>query len=162
MRVFGVDPGSARLGYGVVDSTAGRHQLVEHGVLRASRSLAFPRRLLILYDQLLDTLRRHAPQVVAIEEVFHGRNPRTAIKIGECRGVALLAAAQSGAEIAEYAARDVKKAVVGHGGARKEQVLWMIAREFGLEAHELAEDAADALSLCLTHVQRIRTHAIAP
>jgi len=162
MRVFGVDPGSARLGYGVVDAVGGRHRLVDHGVLKAGRSLAFPRRLATLYDQLLEALRRHSPDVVAVEEVFHGRNPRTAIKIGECRGVALLAAVQIGASIVEYATRDVKKAVVGHGGARKDQVLWMIAREFRLDPSELGEDAADALALCLTHVQRIRTHAIAP
>ncbi|MBN2492740.1 MAG: crossover junction endodeoxyribonuclease RuvC [Planctomycetes bacterium] len=162
MRVFGIDPGSARLGYGVVDQASGRSVVVDHGVLRASRSIEFARRLGTLYQQLLETLRRHAPDVVAIEEVFYGRNPRTAIKIGECRGVALLAAVQVGAQIVEYATRDVKQAVVGHGGARKQQVLWMIAREFGLDPGSLGEDAADALALCLTHVQRTRIHVAAP
>jgi len=159
MRVFGIDPGSAKLGFGVVDSTAGNMVLVGHGVICASRKLDFSRRLLKIHDGLRETLTRHSPQIVAIEEVFHGRNARTALKIGECRGIALLAAAMAGAEISEYATRDVKKAVVGNGAAKKEQVKWMIARQFSLRMEDLAEDAADALALCVTHCQRLTADA---
>jgi crossover junction endodeoxyribonuclease RuvC len=155
MRVFGIDPGSARLGFGVVDLDGNRFALVDHGVIRANRRLPFHERLATIYQVLGETLGRHAPQIVVVEEVFHGRNARTALKIGECRGVAVLAAAQSGAIVTEYATRDVKKAVVGNGGAGKEQVKWMIARQFGIAVEDLGEDAADALALCVTHAQRM-------
>jgi len=160
MRLFGIDPGSTKLGYGVVDLANGVFRLVEQGVIQAGRRLPFDRRLLKIHEELAATLDRHAPEVVVIEDVFYGRNARTTIKIGECRGVALLAAAQAGVAIAEYASRDVKKAVVGHGGAGKEQVQWMIARQFDLRREDLGEDAADALALCLTHGQRLITHAL--
>lgn len=160
MRILGIDPGSSKLGIGVVDVDGSRFSRVDHAVIHAAPRLPFAIRLMKIHDQLQETLERHQPQVVAIEEVFFGRNARTAIKIGECRGVALLAAARSGAEIAEYAARDVKKAVVGTGAAGKDQVKWMIARQFGLDPADLAEDAADALALCLTHAQRAVAHAL--
>lgn len=160
MRIFGIDPGSSKLGIGVVDAQGSRFRLVDHEVIRAGAKLPFATRLLKIHKRLRETLERHQPQVVAIEEVFFGRNARTAIKIGECRGVALLAAAESGAEIAEYAARDVKKAVVGTGAAGKDQVKWMIARQFGLDPAELGEDAADALALCIAHAQRTAAHAL--
>jgi crossover junction endodeoxyribonuclease RuvC len=158
MRIFGIDPGSSKLGIGVVDLRGARATHVAHAVIRAGGRRSFAERLLTIHDRLQEALQRHQPEVVVIEEVFFGRNARTAIKIGECRGAALLAAARSGAEIVEYAARDVKKAVVGTGAAGKEQVKWMIAREFGLDREDLAEDAADALALCLTHAQRTVTH----
>ena len=82
MRVFGIDPGSAKLGFGVVDCEPGRFHLVDHGTLQANRRLPFVQRMVKIHDQLAETLARHAPEVVAIEGVFHGRNPRTAIKIG--------------------------------------------------------------------------------
>ena len=160
MRVFGIDPGSEKLGFGVIDFSGSHAHLVDHGVIRANRRWAFARRLCVMHEGLCETLKRHSPQVVAIEEVFHGRNAKTALRIGECRGVALLAAVQSGATLAEYAARDVKKAVVGNGAAQKEQVKWMIAQTFGLDRDELPEDAADALAICLAHGQRQQFNAI--
>jgi len=158
MRLFGIDPGSAKLGFGVVDLESGVFRLIDQGVIQANRRLPFDRRLLKIHAELTETIKRHAPEVVVIEDVFYGRNARTSMKIGECRGVALLAAAQAGVAIAEYASRDVKKAVVGHGGAGKEQVQWMISRQFGLRTEDLGEDAADALALCLAHGQRLIIH----
>jgi len=160
MIIFGIDPGSSKLGYGVVDLSGGSLSLVDQGVIRAGTRLPFNRRILQIHDGLRESIRRHSPRIVAIEEVFYGRNARTALKIGECRGIALLVAARAGAEIAEYATRDVKKAVVGNGAARKEQVKWMIARQFDLMPETLAEDAADALALCVTHFQRMKANAM--
>lgn len=160
MRVFGIDPGSEKLGFGVVDLVGSDTRLVDQGVIRASRRLPFHQRLLVMHEGLTETLGRHSPQVVAVEQVFFGRNVKTALKIGECRGVAMLAAVQAGATLVEYAARDVKKAVVGTGAAQKEQVQWMIARTFGIANDDLAEDAADALAICVTHAQRRRFDAL--
>ncbi len=160
MKVFGLDPGTVKVGFGVVEIEGSRCRLVDHGVVKASQRLPFETRLLKIHEGLCEALATHRPQVVVIEQVFHGKNARTALKIGEGRGVALLSAAQCGSRVVEYAARDVKKAVVGNGGAQKEQVQWMIAQTFGIDRDTLAEDAADALALCVTHGQRLATDAL--
>lgn len=158
MRILGVDPGSQAMGWGLVEAVGGRTRLLAFGVHRAPRREGFPARLRRLYRALRETLREHRPDVVVVEEVFHGRNTRTVLRIGECRGVALLAAAETGASVVAYTARDVKKAVVGYGAATKAQMQWMMARTFRV-AEAIPEDAADALALALTHSQRLLRHA---
>ncbi len=154
MRVMGIDPGTRVAGWGVVDREGSRIKWVAHGVARADEKRPFAERLLQIHTGLSEAIREHSPEWVAIEEVFYGRNVKSAIKIGEGRGVGLLAAAQSGVQVAEYAPTVVKKAVVGNGAAHKTQVQEMVKVILGLAEPPSPADAADALALAICHCHR--------
>jgi crossover junction endodeoxyribonuclease RuvC len=150
--VFGVDPGSERTGFGCVDSIGSRCRLVASGALAPPRRLAFPDRLLAIHAGLADLLDRHCPDCVAIENLFHSVNVRSALKLGHARGVAMLAAASRGLPVVEYTPAEIKRAVVGYGRAEKAQVQAMIALLLGLDAAPTPHDAADALAVAVCHV----------
>ena len=151
MRVFGIDPGSACTGYGCVDSDGRRHRLVVCGAIRGEPG-AFPDRLASIYRELSGILRECQPQCVAIENLFHATNVRSALKLGHARGVAMLAAVQAGLPIVEYSPAEVKRAVVGYGRAEKPQVQQMIKLLLGLERAPQPHDAADALAVAICHL----------
>ena len=149
-RILGIDPGSRATGYAVVELVGQTARSLEHGVIRVPVTEALPLRLARLHAALLEIVRIHRPTEVAIEEVFTARNARAALVLGHARGVLLLAASTAECEIHEYAARSVKKAIVGYGQADKEQVAQMVARLLNLQ-HVPAQDAADALAIALCH-----------
>ncbi len=151
MRIFGIDPGSGRTGYGCIDSDGSRCELVACGAITAPAGSPFPDRLVRIFDALAAMLATHRPACVAVEEVFHGRNARSALKLGQVRGVALLAAARAGLPVAEYAAASVKQAVVGYGRAEKRQVQRMVALLLGMDEPPSPHDAADALAVAVCH-----------
>lgn len=122
MRIFGIDPGSERTGYGCIDSDGSRCQLVARGVISLPSSLRFPDKLVRVFDELVAQLARHRPACVAVEGVFYARNARSALILGQVRGVVLLAAGKAALPVSEYAATAVKSAVVGYGRADKRQV----------------------------------------
>ena len=159
LRVLGVDPGTQRTGYGVVDKCGGRLTPIDYGVIRAKRSLPFAERLHRMFVGIQDVIAKHRPDCVAVEEAFYGKSVSVAIKIGEGRGVALLAAAAAGVEVAEYQPRLVKRSVVGHGGAHKTQVQEMVRVVLGLEEIPKPDDAADALALAICHCHRTELKA---
>ena len=159
MRVLGIDPGTSVCGYGVVDLNGPDLHTVDYGVVRAPARWPLHERLKVIHEGLAAVIERHKPQVVAVEGVFHGVNPRTAIKIGEGRGVALLAAAQAGLPVAEYSPATVKKAVVGAGRAGKSQVQQMVRVLLALSDLPRPEDAADALAIAICHCHRGRGEA---
>ena len=151
--VLGIDPGTRVVGYGAVRLGGRRPRCVAAGVLRP-RALAVPERLgeiAVALERLLEEL---APQVVVIEEAFAARNVQSALRIGEGRGVALAIAARFGARIVQVPPAVAKKAIVGHGGAAKEQVAAMVARILGLSAPPEPADVTDALALALTFAMR--------
>jgi crossover junction endodeoxyribonuclease RuvC len=152
VKIFGIDPGSERTGYGCIDTDGSRHRLVICGALRAPAHTAFPDRLLLIHAGLAALLAEHRPDCVAIESIFHARNVRSALKLGHARGVALLAASQAGLEVIEYAPAEIKRAVVGFGRAEKPQVGHMIKLLLGLDAVPSPDDAADALAVAVCHV----------
>ena len=152
MRIFGVDPGSERTGYGCIDSADGRHRLVTCGSLSAPASASFPERLMVIHSGLAALLQRHQPSCVAVEGIFHARNVRSALRLGHARGVALLAASQAGVPVVEYSPAEVKRAVVGYGRAEKTQIQRMIKLLLGLDAVPSPHDAADALAVALCHL----------
>ncbi len=164
MRTLGVDPGTARMGFGVVESTGGGNTMraVEYGVLATTSADSLPVRLRFLYAGIRDLIAAHGPSAVAIESLFFNLNVRTALAVGHARGVALLAAAEAGVEVFEYSPQQVKGAVVGYGKASKEQVQLMIAALLGLEATPHPDDAADALAIAICHVHSARMAAYAP
>ncbi|MGD2174333.1 MAG: crossover junction endodeoxyribonuclease RuvC [Candidatus Brocadiaceae bacterium] len=154
MRILGIDPGTRLCGYGVIESDGHEARCVEYGVVQ-SRKPSEPLRLKVIFEGLLEVIRRCGPEVVAVEGAFFGKNVRSALKIGEGRGVALLAAAQCGIEVAEYAPAEVKKSVVGSGRAHKSQVQKMVRMLLELPDEPLPEDAADALAIAICHSHRM-------
>jgi crossover junction endodeoxyribonuclease RuvC len=162
--VLGIDPGTAILGYGVVESAPGRHpRLVECGTLSTRARDALPSRLRVLYDGVTALLARHAPDTLAIENAFYGRNVRTAVVLSHARGVILLAAEMNGVAVAEYSPALIKKTVVGRGAALKPQVSYMVAQLLRLKAPPAPEDAADGVAVALTHLMvSSRRAALAP
>ena len=156
MRVFGIDCGTEFTGYGVVemDHDARSPQLkhIAAGTIRLSKKEKTPQRLGQVFAELTALITLHQPDCVAIEEVFFSANAKSALKLGQVRGVALLAAATCGMPVAEYAPLSVKSSVVGYGLAQKEQVQFMVTRLLGLDTAPESPDAADALALAICHI----------
>jgi crossover junction endodeoxyribonuclease RuvC len=152
MRIFGIDPGSERTGYGCVESVGSRHRLVACGSLAPPARCAFPDKLHHIHAGLVVLLERHHPDCVAVESIFHARNVRSALRLGHARGVALLAAAEACIPVVEYTPAEVKRAVVGYGRAEKQQVQQMIRLLLGLDAAPSPHDVADALAIAVCHL----------
>jgi crossover junction endodeoxyribonuclease RuvC len=148
--VLGVDPGTQVTGYGVVKGGAPHTaSLVECGVIRTSARDPLPARLDAIYQGVAELIQRHAPDVMSIEDVFYSRNVRTTVTLGHARGVILLAGAQGGLRVHEMSPASIKKAVVGAGGATKEQVQFMLARLLRLKSAPQPSDAADGVAAAL-------------
>lgn len=147
MIILGLDPGTARLGYGVLRKEGSRIAHLAHGCLETSKDQSQPERLSILHAALEELIARHAPQLVGVEKLFFQKNVTNAMTVSEARGVALLAARTARAEIAEYTPMQVKLAVTGYGGADKRQVQEMVKRLFSLREIPKPDDAADALAI---------------
>lgn len=158
VRILGVDPGLARMGWGAIELTGTRLSHVAHGVLTSDPKAGLGPRLLVLYEALSEIVARIAPQAIAIEQAFVHKDPSAALKLGQARAVALLAAARAGLEIAEYTPNHVKKCVVGVGHAGKEQVQAMIRHLLPTACVESA-DAADALALAVAHAHLAGTRS---
>jgi crossover junction endodeoxyribonuclease RuvC len=153
VRIFGIDPGSRRTGYGCVERIGSRDTLIVCGSLAGPPRATFPDKLNAIHEGLAALLARHRPDCVAIEDIFHARNVRSALKLGEARGVALLAAAEAGVPVVSYAPASVKRAVVGYGRAEKHQVQHMVTLLLGLATPPTPHDVADALAVALCHLQ---------
>ena len=149
MRVLGIDPGTAALGYGIVDSTAGRVREVDHGCLETSPDVTLPERLLAIHALVDELLASHRPDLLAVERLFFSRNVQTAFGVGQARGVVLLAAAQHGVPVREATPNEVKSAIAGYGAADKEQVQRMVQMVLGMSERPRPDDAADALAIAV-------------
>jgi crossover junction endodeoxyribonuclease RuvC len=161
MRVFGIDCGTEFTGYGVVemDHLARSPQLsyLASGTIRLNKKEKTPLRLAQVYAALTALLALHAPDCVAIEEVFFSANPKSALKLGQVRGVAMLAAATCNLPVAEYAPLSIKSSVTGYGLAAKQQVQFMVTRLLLLERPPESPDAADALAIAICHIHTAQT-----
>jgi crossover junction endodeoxyribonuclease RuvC len=154
MRTIGIDPGTARLGYGVIDeSAAGDPLAVAFGVITTEAGGAMPARLSTLFDHLSGLLEEHRPDVLAVEQLFFARNVTTAITVGQARGIVLLAAERAGVPVVEYSPSEIKHAVAGYGKAGKPQMQEMVRIVLGLATVPEPDDAADALAIALCHAQ---------
>ena len=155
MRIFGIDPGSQRTGYGCIDTDGSKCRVVVCGAVTLPARTPFPDKLLRIYDELASLLAQHRPACVAIEEVFFGRNARAVLMLGHARGVAMLAASKAGLPVAEYAPTEVKRAVVGYGRADKKQVQKMVALLLGLDEAPTPHDVSDALAIAVCHAHTV-------
>jgi crossover junction endodeoxyribonuclease RuvC len=158
IRILGLDPGLAHMGWGIIDVSGSRLAHVAHGVIATKAASGLGVRLMELHRELSVVIETHAPRAIAVEQAFVARDPQAALKLGHARAVALLAAAQAGLEIAEYAPNHIKKCVVGAGHAGKEQVQFMVRRL--LPACGVTQaDAADALAAAIAHAHISTTRA---
>ena len=155
MIILGIDPGTAALGYGVIERTGGRLRAIDHGCLVTSPDLPMPERLLAIHGLLDDLLALHQPAIVAVERLFFSRNAQTAIAVGQARGVVLLAAAQHGRPVREATPNEVKSAIAGYGAADKEQVQRMVQLVLGMAELPRPNDAADALAIAVCVANRL-------
>jgi crossover junction endodeoxyribonuclease RuvC len=145
--VLGIDPGTAALGYGIVERTGSRLREVDHGCLVTSPDLSLPERLLAIHSLVDELLSLHEPHLLGIERLFFSRNVQTAFAVGQARGVVLLAAAQHGTPVREATPNEVKSAITGYGAADKEQVQRMVQLVLGMSELPRPDDAADALAI---------------
>jgi crossover junction endodeoxyribonuclease RuvC len=153
--ILGIDPGTAALGYGVVERTGSRLRAIDHGCLVTSPDLPMPERLLAIHGLLDDLMSLHQPTVVAVERLFFSRNAQTAIAVGQARGVVLLAAAQHGKPVREATPNEVKSAIAGYGAADKAQVQRMVQLVLGMTELPRPDDAADALAIAVCIANRL-------
>jgi crossover junction endodeoxyribonuclease RuvC len=151
MRILGIDPGYAILGYGVVDMQSNRFSLVECGVVTTEADMEMPARLKYIYAQLMEIIAAFEPEVAAVEELFFNSNAKTAIKVGEARGAAILSCANSGLPIYEYTPLQIKQAIVGYGRAEKEQMQAVVKSILNLKETPKPDDAADAVAAAICH-----------
>ena len=151
MRILGIDPGYAIVGYGVIDYENGKYKTVDYGKITTPAGMDMPLRLKEVYDGILRLIELFKPDVLAIEELFFNTNVTTAIAVGHARGVIVLAAANSGIKINEYTPLQIKQAVVGYGRADKNQVQQMVKMFLGLKEVPKPDDTADALAVAICH-----------
>jgi crossover junction endodeoxyribonuclease RuvC len=158
MIILGVDPGSLRTGYGVIETDGRRHRLLEMGILAPPARQDLPARLRAIHTGLAALIARLHPDVLAVEDIFHGKNARSALVLGHVRGVVLLAGADAGLAVSAFPPATVKVQVTGFGRAEKSQVAMMVARMLALE-EQAAGDATDALAvaLCHAHLRAVRS-----
>ena len=149
VRILGVDPGSLKTGFGVIEQRGTKLAYVASGVIRIP-SVEMPERLRLICTQLGEVVSEYGPDEMAVEDIFLARDARAALKLGQARGAAIVAGVLNSLPVSEYAARLVKQSVVGNGNANKDQVQFMIKQLFGLNAVP-QEDAADALAVAVTH-----------
>jgi crossover junction endodeoxyribonuclease RuvC len=154
MIVLGIDPGTASTGFGVVGDAGARLCAVDHGVIETKANGRLEHRLTAIHSRVIELIDAHAPDAVAIEQLFFGANVKTAFAVGQARGVVLLAAGQRGLPPRSYTPQAVKAAVCGHGAAGKDQVARMVAQLLGLSEPPAPDHAADALAVAICHLNR--------
>ena len=159
MIILGVDPGSHRTGYGVIETDGRRHALVEKGVIAPAAALGLAERLDVIHRGVAAVIARIRPDALAVEDLFNAVNTRSALVLGHVRGVVLLAGASAGIPVTAFAPATVKVQVTGFGRAEKSQVALMVTRLLGLEGDGVAGDAADALAVALCHAH---LHGVGP
>src|SRR5688572_12207830 len=154
---LGIDPGTATTGYGLVRMEPdGSMAAVSYGVILTPKDATASARLVMLYDELHDIIRKYHPEIAAVEKLFFSRNVTTALAVGQARGVVMLCLEQSGIEAFEYTPNEVKQAVAGYGGAQKRQVQEMVRALLQLDSIPKPDDAADALAIAITHLNTRR------
>lgn len=154
MRILGIDCGTERTGFGVIDTDGRKHHMIASGVIKTNTKASLESRLAVIARELREVIVRLAPQQGAIEEVFYSQNVKTTLKLAHVRGVAMLVLAEAGVELGEYSPLEVKSSVVGYGRAEKQQVQLMIKNLLGLDATQ-PEDASDALAVAICHGTRL-------
>lgn len=156
MIIMGIDPGIATMGFGIISSQNNKLEHIRHGVVTTKAGVPLHYRLLTVYEDLSELISVYKPDEAAVEELFFGKNTKTAIPVSHARGVILLACAKSGIPVAEYKPSQIKQAVVGFGNAEKQQIMQMTTHILNLPRIPRPDDAADALAIAITHANQRR------
>ncbi len=160
MLVLGIDPGTAITGYGLVSKEDDALTLVDYGTITTPQEAPLPQRLQTIYRELREIVSQHQPTAAAVEKLFFSKNVRTALSVGQARGVALLAVADAGLPLHEYTPLQVKQSVVGYGRATKEQVQKLVQMLLDLDFVPQPDDAADAIAVAICHIHSARLEAM--
>lgn len=156
MNILGIDPGLTQTGYGIIQVTGTQTTMVDYGIIKPNAKESLPQRLITIFNDVAEIIEKYTPSVMAIEDIFYGKNIRSTLMLGHARGAALLAAAQQKIPIYEYSPRKVKQALTGNGNAHKQQVQFMVKSVLQLADIPQPQDASDALAFCLCHTQQFR------
>ncbi len=156
MLILGIDPGTAIVGYGLIEKQGQKLTPVSYSCCRTKSDMPMAERLLVIYETLDSFIKKNSPDVMAVEELFFNRNTTTALTVGQARGVILLAAASNGIGVYEYTPLQVKQAVVGYGKADKQQVQYMVRALLALKETPKPDDTADALAVAICHAHSVR------
>ncbi len=156
MRILGIDPGLVVTGFGVITIKENQISLMDYGIIKPSPKESLAVRLLTIFNDVGEIIHSYNPHIFAIEDVFYGKNVKSAMRLGQARGAAMVAAAQKKVPIYEYSARKVKQSVTGNGNAHKDQVQFMVKAKLGLDHTPEPSDAADALAIALCHEHQFR------
>ncbi len=156
MKILGIDPGSLTTGYGLIHATPGRDEVITFGTIKLRSKEAFVARLNTIYDGIVEIIQIHQPDLVALENVFYGKNIESILKLGQVRGVVMLATVKAAVPLVEYSPREVKQAVTGNGAASKEQVCKSIFQLLQLQEPVLAFDITDALAVAICGAHRVK------
>ena len=154
--MLGIDPGLVQTGYGLIKVGSENNQAIDYGTISSSSEDKLASRLLAIYDDLLSVINEYKPSVMAIEEVFYGKNVKSALLLGHARGVSMICAAKYNIPVFEYSARKVKQSITGNGNAHKSQIKFMIMKELNLKNFNAPIDASDALAIALCHIYQVR------
>ncbi|MEX0668538.1 MAG: crossover junction endodeoxyribonuclease RuvC [Candidatus Saccharimonadales bacterium] len=156
-KIFGIDPGTAITGFGVIGVDAGKFSFIDAGVIRTPAKQALELRLETIYADLSQLIKEHNPDFIAIEQIYFANNVKTAISVAQARGVAMLAAVHGGGEVVEYTPLQIKQAITGYGRAEKKQMQDMVKILLGMNEISKPDDAADALAIAICHGQTLAT-----
>ena len=151
LLILGIDPGLAKIGYGLVERNGNKFSLIKYGLISTSSDKTDVKRLEIIYSEVNNIIEKYKPEQMAIEELFFNKNVKTAIRVGQARGVLLLCGARGGLDVEEYTPLQIKQAVVGYGRAKKHQVQQMVKALLNLKEIPESDDAADALAVSICH-----------
>ena len=156
MKILGIDPGLVQTGYGIITINNNDPQIIDYGVVKPIVNNGLATRLLTIFEDVSEIINIHKPSIFSIEDVFYGKNAKSALRLGQARGAAMVAAASAGLSIHEYSARKIKQAVTGNGNAHKEQVQFMVKATLKMDKLPEPIDASDALATALCHFQQFR------
>ena len=157
MKILGIDPGLIQTGFGLIDIKNNNEiKLIDYGIIKPLLKDTLPKRLLTIFDDICEIIKIHKPQIFVIEDIFYGKNVKSAMRLGQARGAAMVAAASNEIPIYEYSARKVKQSMTGNGNAHKEQVQFMVKARLGMDIMPEPIDASDALAVALCHQCQFR------
>ena len=156
MKIIGIDPGLVQTGFGIINVSDYEVSLIDYGIIKPDPKDSLSKRLLTIYNDVCEITSNYNPQIFAIEEVFYGKNVKSAMRLGQARGAAMVAAASKEIPIYEYSARKVKQSVTGNGNAHKSQIQFMVKSKLNMEHNPEPVDAADALAIALCHEHQFR------
>ena len=160
MRILGIDPGLTKTGFGIIDINNDSLKLIDYGIVKPKNADKLERRLLTIFNDMSEIIKKYNPTVVSIEEVFYGKNVKSALLLGQARGAAMLSAASNKITIFEYSAKKIKQSVTGNGNADKNQVKFMVGSILNIKNLDIPLDASDALAIALCHNQQLKVREL--